>query len=112
MTFDAKTFKESIRRGDILVEKYKLTKGGHREVVSIYLVLNRHMESEPMVDGYERTLFYKTYLMYVNTRQWSSGEKNLVGTIYYLSEHEISDHHNWEKLFESGLSWNDSYPRT
>lgn len=110
--------KRDIRRGDILIEKYIPTVSSYdisgyenEEIITIFLVLGRHIESEPLVDGYERTLYYKTLLMYVNDREWSTSSGYDVNSIYYLSEHEITSIHEWERLFESDLPWNDSYPR-
>lgn len=103
--------RDSIRPGDILVEKSFVKESGDRDVVSIFLVLNRHMESEHLADSIVSTIYYKTFLLYVEPNDWADVDFR-VNSTYYLSEHEITDHHMWEKLFESDLSWNDSYPRT
>jgi hypothetical protein len=107
--------KRDIRKGDILVEKYisscDIDGREDEEIITIFLVLGRHMESAPLVDGYEKTLYYKTLLMYVNDRDWKTFSGYDVNSIYYLSEHEMTSIHEWERLFESDLSWNDSYPR-
>jgi len=108
---NAVALRDSICPGDILVEKSFTKESGGRDVVSIFLVLNRHMESEPLADSYVRTVFYKTFLLYVEPNDWADVDFR-VNSTYYLSEHEITDHHMWEKLFESGLSWKDDYPRT
>ena len=100
-----------INPGDILVEKYFVADRDRAEVVSIFLVLNRHMESEPSAEGVVRTIYYKTFLLYAEPNDWADVDFR-VNSTYYLSEHEITDHHMWEKLFESDLSWKDSYPRT
>jgi len=109
---NVRALRESICPGDILVEKSFVKESGDRDVVSIFLVLNRHMESEPMgLDSFTRTIYYKTFLLYVEPNDWADVDFR-VNSTYYLSEYEIADHHMWEKLFESDLSWKDSYPRT
>jgi multimeric flavodoxin WrbA len=100
MSFDI----EDIRIGDILVETG--THRGHEIEVARYLVYGKFVE----VDDYEvramrEITYFKTYLLYIGKEydnHWA--RSNNPGSTYYLSEHEISNHHEWERIFKSPLS--------
>lgn len=69
-----------INPGDILVEKYFVADRDRAEVVSISLVLNRHMESEPSAEGVVRTIYYKTFLLYAEPNDWADDDLQVVLT--------------------------------
>ena len=100
MNFDI----EDIRIGDILIETG--TFEGQEKEIARYLVYGKLVE----VDDYEvramkEITYFKTYLLYVGKafdNIWAKA--NNPGNIYFLSQYEISNHHDWIRLFKSPLS--------
>ena len=99
---------EEIGFGDILVESVTFEDDGYVEI-GRYLVVGKLIEvvlDEPyQIEAHEIT-YFKTVLLYVGREHdstWARRSNPL--DKYHLSEHEVTNYHDWSYAYKAGLSW-------
>lgn len=96
----------TISPGDIIAETPD--KSSCEEYIAVYLIVGKLIEREELdLHKYQRTVtYFKTYLLYVGKEYDSTWAKhNNPGDYYLLSEHEVSNYHDWIILFKSDIPW-------
>lgn len=92
-----------LRIGDILVEMGEFD--DETLEIARYLIYDKLLEKQDYeVREMVKILYFKTYLLYVEKKYdnvWAKA--NGPGSTYYLSQYEITNHHDWIRVFKSPL---------
>lgn len=97
--------------GDIVVESVQVTTGYEEERVEVarYIIVGKLIEKvidRPMQLKEFETVYFKVIMLYINKETNSIWARdNNPGSRYLLSEHEITNYHDWSFSVKLDLTW-------
>lgn len=98
--------------GDIILESTQIdARDDKKEILEVarYLIVGKYIEEvydKPFQLKEYETEYFKVVILYINKINQSVWAKqNNPGSRYLLSEHEITNYHDWSFVNKLGLSW-------
>ena len=101
-------YPEQIGFGDIIVESVTFEDDEYVEI-GRYLIVGKLIQvvlDEPYQMEARENIYFKTVLLYVGREHdstWARRSNPL--DKYHLSEHEITNYHDWSFEYKAGLTW-------
>ena len=98
--------------GDIILESTQIdNKEDKKEILEVarYIIVGKYIEvvrDEPFQIEELQTEYFKVIMLYINKEnQGTWAVNNMPGSKYLLSEHEITNYHDWSFINKLGLNW-------